>query len=147
MMSVTDPRTRPIREAPSQGTKPGLPPAILLGGGANALSVARCLARQGVVVYAINEPSAPVRSSRHCRWLEGRPDDGDGEESWARFLLGPATEHLRGAVLLSCSDQGIQVIARHRDALEARFLLDDSNRAAQLRVLDKLSTYEEARAA
>ena len=46
-----------------------LPPAILLGGGANALSVARSLGRLGVAVYALEDPGTFVRYSRHCRRL------------------------------------------------------------------------------
>ena len=35
-----------------------LPPAIIMDGGANALSVARGLGRMGVTVYALNEVGA-----------------------------------------------------------------------------------------
>ncbi|WP_406693556.1 hypothetical protein V5E97_21205 [Singulisphaera sp. Ch08] len=147
MLSATDECTRPINSVPVTERGAGLPPAILLGGGANALSVARCLAGAGVSVYAINEPEAYVRYSRHCQWLSVPVVEQDIEGSWARYLLGPESDHLQGAVLLSCSDAGIQVIARHREALEHRFRLDDSNREAQGRVLDKLTTYQEARIA
>jgi D-aspartate ligase len=146
MLSATEPGTRPAVPTPSTARGADLPPAILLGGGANALSVARSLSGAGVSVYAINEPGAYVRYSRHCRWLPV-PAEPDVEASWAKFLLGPECDHLQGAVLLSCSDAGIQVIARHRHELEPRFRLDDSNREAQGLVLDKLSTYQEASAA
>ena len=46
------------------------PPLIILGGDANALSVARSLGRSGIDVYAINEPGACAKFSRYCRWLE-----------------------------------------------------------------------------
>jgi predicted ATP-grasp superfamily ATP-dependent carboligase len=121
-----------------------LPPAIILGGGANALSVARSLGRLGAEVYAINEDLAFVRYSRYCRWLEVR---GDAPESWARFLVGPESDRFRGAVLLACSDDGIELIARHRDELSAKFLLDESNPAAQLCMLNKCRTYQAALAA
>jgi predicted ATP-grasp superfamily ATP-dependent carboligase len=117
---------------------------IILGGGANALSVARSLGRLGARVYAINEETAYVRHSRYCRWLSvpgGAPGD------WERFLLGTESEPLRGAVLLACSDDGVEIIARHRAELSARFLLDESNPPAQLRMLNKLRTYQEALAA
>lgn len=117
-----------------------LPPAIILGGGANALSVARALGRMGVTVYAINEPAAFVRHSRFCRFIDlpQRP------LAWADFLLGPQSDHLRGAVLLSCGDEGIELILAHRQQLAAKYLLDDSNPAAQTRMLNKLSTYQAA---
>ena len=124
-----------------------MPPVVLLGGEANALSVARSLGRLGVVVYALNKPGACVRFSRYCRWIAVVEDENDEEESWARFLLGPESDYLRGAVLLTCSDAGIQVLARHRAALAARFRLDAAEPDAQLCMLDKLDTYRAARAA
>jgi D-aspartate ligase len=144
VLSTRDPGTIPDYSRSLRQAGGALPPAIILGGGANALSVARSLGRLGAAVYAINEDSALVRYSRYCRWL---PVHGDPPESWARFLIGPESDRFRGAVLLACSDDGIEVIARHREALEAKFLLDDSNRAAQLGMLNKCETYHAARAA
>src|SRR5262245_26804272 len=106
MLTVSDPCSCPATAGPSTAPGTELPPVILLGGGANALSVVRSLAGAGVSVYAINEPDAYVRYSRHCRWLPV-PVDGDVEDSWARFLLGPECDHLQGAVLLACGDAGI----------------------------------------
>jgi predicted ATP-grasp superfamily ATP-dependent carboligase len=135
------------RHADRTSTPPSkLPPAILLGGGANALSVARRLSALGVVVYAINEDDAYVRYSRCCRWVPV-PIAEDLEESWSRFLLSADSDHLQGAVLLACSDAAITIIATHREELAARYLLDDSCLDAQLTMLDKLTTYREARAA
>jgi D-aspartate ligase len=143
MLTSLDPGTVPGRPGAAPHAGDDRPPVILLGGGANALSVARSLARAGVEVYAINEPTAYVRCSRACRWLDVR---GRAPDAWARFLVGPESERFRGAVLLACSDDGIEIIARHREALGARFLLDESNPAAQLSMLNKCRTYHEARA-
>jgi D-aspartate ligase len=123
-----------------------LPPAIIMGGEANALSVARCLGRMGVRVFAINIPTACIRSSRFCRWLDV-PSNGGIEESWVKFLLGPDSAYLQGAVLLGCSDAAIQVLARHREQLAVRFRLDVSEPGPQLSMLDKFSTYQHAVAA
>jgi predicted ATP-grasp superfamily ATP-dependent carboligase len=123
-----------------------LPPVIILAGEANALSVARDLGRLGVTVYAIGEADSCVRSSRYCRWISVSVE-GSVEDAWAAYLLGPESEHLRGAVVLSCSDAGLQVLIRHRDKLLARYRLDDSDPSAQLAMLDKLTTYKHARAA
>src|SRR5688572_32349790 len=122
------------------------PPVIILGGEANALSVARDLGRLGVTVYLTAEPDCAARASRYCRWLTIQVED-DFETGWKQFLLGPESDVLKGAVVLSCSDAGIQVLARHRETLLRRFRLDDSNPAAQLAMLDKLTTYQSARAA
>ncbi len=115
-------------------------PVVVLGGAANAVSVARSLGRAGAAVHVLCEPGAYVRHSRFCRPI----DVAGGVDAWADFLLGPAAVNLQGAVLLSCSDIGIELIAAHRDALAARFLLDDSNPSAQLAMLDKLATYRAA---
>ena len=118
------------------------PPVIILGGGANALSVARSLGRAGVRVYALDENSSYVRYSRHCQRIalaDATP------ETWLRFLLGCESDPYRGAVLLACSDAALTMLAEHREALDARFRLDDANPAAQLVMLNKLATYQEAR--
>ena len=119
-------------------------PVILLGGGANALSVARQLGRLGANVYALNEPGAFVRHSRFCRPVDAA---GQDREAWARFLLGGEAKPLHGAVLLACSDAGIELIAAHREELSERYLLDESNPRAQLAMLNKLATYRAAAAA
>lgn len=123
-----------------------LPPVVLLGGDANALSVARSLSRDGIAVHAIGLPNSPVRWSRFCRWISTETH-GNVQESWTRFLLGPESEHLRGAVLLSCCDDGIELIANQREALAPKFRLDESNKDAQLCMLNKLATYQAAVAA
>ena len=119
------------------------PPVIIVGGRANALSVARQIGRLGAAVYALAEPGAAVVHSRYCRHL----DVGGDARAWERFLLGPQSDPLRGAVVLACSDEAVQLIAERREELEARFLLDESNPRAQLVMLNKLSTYRAAREA
>src|SRR5262245_30917569 len=99
------------------------PPVVILGGEANALSVARELGRVGIKVYILCPADAFVRHSRFCEWIKVEGDCGQ-EAAWAHFLLGPEADYLKGAVLLSCSDAGIQVLVRHRDQLAERFKLD-----------------------
>lgn len=134
---------RPRSGAPS---KAALPPAIILGGEANALSVARSLARLGVGVYAMGDAESVVSRSRCCQWIRPRIEGGL-EASWARWLLGEESDELKGAVVLACGDAGIRVLARNREALLERFILDESNPAAQLAMLDKVTTYQNALAA
>jgi D-aspartate ligase len=118
-----------------------MPPVLLLGGEANALSVARDLGRMGVKVFAVGEANSAVRHSRYCHWID-LPETGKAEEIWSRFLLGSDSDYLQGAVVLACSDAGITVLARNRDALAHRFRLDLSDTTAQLAMLDKLTTYQ-----
>jgi len=89
------------RTRPRPPTK--LPPAIIVDGGANALAIARSLGRRGVKVYAINQSRALVRYSRHARWIP-MPDGGESADAWMDVLLGPRSDHLRGAVLLAAGD-------------------------------------------
>jgi D-aspartate ligase len=121
--------------------KAALPPVILVGGEANAVSIARSLDRLGVTVHLI-DGAPPARRSRAIRPIPMSRDAGPSE--WAEFLLGPASEPLRGAVLLAGSDAGVQLLALNHEMLRERFLLADSNPSAQLCMLDKACTYEAA---
>ncbi len=120
------------------------PPLILLGGEANALSIARSLTRDGVAVYMIGGHH-PAHYSRAIRPI-AMPRDAGGSSS-AEYLLGPASDQLRGAVLLAGNDAGLHFLANNRVELSERFLLDDSKPDAQVCMLDKLCTYEAARSA
>ena len=126
-------------------SSPAIRPAILMGGAmGNALSVARSLGRRGVPVYLLGD--SPDVHSRFARQLSV-PAAGSHQEAWARFLLGPEAAPLHGAVLLSCSDAGLEVLIDHRAELASRYVLDVSDPVAQRALLDKLSTYEAAREA
>ena len=125
------------------GEKVIKPPVIVLGGGANAISIARSLGRQGIKVYSLNYPESYVRFSRYSEWISTAPDNGI-EESWARFLLSSESDYLRGAVLLTGSDYGIEFIALNRDELQKKFILDISRKDIQMCLLEKLCTYERA---
>lgn len=121
------------------------PPVVVVGGAANALSIARSLGALGVPVHGL-DVAPPVAASRFVRPIP-LPAGGEREDVVAEYLLGPAAEALRGAVLLAGSDVGITVLARHRERLLERFLLDRSDVRAQLGMLDKLRTYDWAREA
>jgi D-aspartate ligase len=150
MATVVD---NPIEEkAPGERTKKwpdagrSLPPAIVLDGRVNAVSIARSLARLKVPVYALNLPSSPARFSRYVRWISTRETNAPAD-AWADYLLGPQSDHLRGAVLIVAGDIGLEVLMAHRAALAERFRLDLVNPAAQECMLDKLKTYRAAETA
>lgn len=126
--------------------RPALPAVILVGGEANALSVARELGRQGVPVFGLSTEATCVQHSRYCRWLPlpaGEP--GGAQDRLLRFLLSESAEHLRGSVVIACSDAGLKLLAEHREALLSHYRLDLAHPPAQLAMLDKLRTYELAR--
>lgn len=121
------------------------PPVILLGGRANALSVARSIGRLGAAVYALNAPGAFVGYSRYCRQIEVTPPPGQSEvDAWAQFLLGSASDSLRGSIILACGDDGIELLLKHREALLRKYTLDEANPAASRMMLNKLATYQAA---
>jgi len=124
-----------------------LPPAVIVGGDHGCLSIARSLGSAGVPVYAINHPLSDVRYSRFCNWVDLSKSKAIGTDAWAAYLLGRESDPLRGAVLLAASDEAIELIAENRQLLCEKFTLDLSNPAAQLCMLDKLSTYRVAKAA
>lgn len=122
----------------------GRPPAIVLGGSANAVSVARSLHAAGVDVWALGQRHSPVRYSRHLtNFVEFTAGDAL-QATWLEWLeLGPA-----GAVLLPCDDDGLELLARNRAKLVARgYLPFEANDEALLQMLDKQSTYRLAREA
>jgi predicted ATP-grasp superfamily ATP-dependent carboligase len=134
-----------IDQEVSNLVKAKLPPVLIVGGDDGCLSIARSLGVAGVPVYAINYPQAAVRYSRFCKWID--LPNGAGAEDWTTYLLGGESDHLKGAVLLGASDEAVELIATHRQPLSDKFILDLSNPAAQLCMLNKLSTYRAAEAA
>ena len=117
-----------------------LPPVILLGGTANALSVARSLRRHGIAVYALAPATAHIRYSRHSRWIP-LPETDDAQQAWLEWLMGKGGAPLEGAVLLPCGDDGVELTARNRVRLAARFRLIEGEDDILLAMLDKASTY------
>jgi predicted ATP-grasp superfamily ATP-dependent carboligase len=120
------------------------PPAIVLGGSTNAVSVARSLHAAGVEVWALGRRDSPVRYSR-CRTGFVEFAGGDElQERWLEWLeQGPA-----GAVLLPCDDDGLELLARNRAALVSRgYLPFEANDEVLLQMLDKQTAYRLAREA
>jgi predicted ATP-grasp superfamily ATP-dependent carboligase len=116
----------------------GLPPAVLLGGNANAISVARSLARRGVRIIAYGNQHSHIRHSRSCSEyvaVGGGPRIG---ERWLRRLL----DRRHGAVILPCDDDALELVASHRQPLvDAGYLPFEAVDAVVLTMLDKFRTY------
>ena len=115
------------------------PPAILLGGGPTALSVARSLSRAGIPVYALDAAAAPLRLSRHRRAFV---DVGSGDGREERFLdwltNGPGE-----GVILPCADEGLDLVARNRETLaQLGYLSIEANDEVVLAMLEVLEAPE-----
>lgn len=134
---------RRARSSPTRFASDTRPPVILLGGSANALSIARRLSRIQVPVFSINKADAPICYSR-CATSIRMPEGPHYAQHWTDYLLGPASDGLSGAVLLAASDVGLRIVAQHRETLRRKFRLDASEPVAQLTMLDKAATYQAA---
>ena len=123
-----------------------LPPAILFGGHENVVPLVRSFAARSIPVYVLNERWAEVGYCRHARRIR-LPASVPYPRSATEFLIGPASDVLRGSVLLAGLDGEVEIIAKHRETLAEKFRLDLSNPVAQRMMLDKLATYQAARRA
>jgi D-aspartate ligase len=119
-------------------------PAVLLGGALNSLSVARSLWRLGVPVDVFDEGLAEsaVRHSRsRRRYHQLRPEQDVAEQWYSRLM-----ENCEPSVILPCCDDGLELIARERVALESvGHRPVEANDEIVLALLDKAQTYELAR--
>lgn len=120
------------------------PPAVVLGGLTNALSVARGLGGMGVDVHAVGSSDAPVRWSRHC----ARFTEISGPDVQSRLLEWLLHEAPQGAVLIPCEDDALELLASRADQLaDAGLLPAPVSAEAIIALLDKERTYEIARSA
>jgi len=115
----------------------------VLGGDANAVSVARSLGAAGIAVHALGTGGAdPVRNSRFCTDYVRFERDESVQDCWRTWLQDNATR-LPGAVLLPCNDDALELISASRGTLEElgyrAFEADDEVLAA---MLDKRRTAE-----
>lgn len=120
----------------SQGARPD---AVVLGGVGAALSITRSLSRHGVRVWVLGAGDSLVAGSRHCAQFV---DLGAGEGVQARWLDWLA-DGPRGAVLLPAGDDGLELVARNRAALEELgYIPVEANDEVLLAMLDKGKTHE-----
>ena len=118
------------------------PPAVIIGGLTNALSVARGLGTIGVRSHAVGSPNSPVSASRHCAAFMAisGPDVQHETFDW---LLNSAP---RGAVLLPCDDDSLELVAqRRRELVEVGHKPIYANDDVVGILLDKERTYDIAR--
>jgi D-aspartate ligase len=116
-------------------------PAVLLGGAETSLSVARSLGGTGVPVTILGDGATNclARRSRFCHeYVHFDPrEPGDIKTRWLDWL----TRH-DPAVVLPCSDDGVELVARHRKELvEVGHRPIEAADDVLLTMLDKQSTY------
>ncbi len=114
------------------------PPAVILGGRGTAVPVARRLAAAGIDVYALGRACDPVAWSRFRSAFVGLGDGDGAQERWLEWLR----EGPRGAVLVPCADEGLELVAsRHRELRELGYRLPEGDPKVMLAMLDKRETY------
>ena len=119
----------------------GAPPAVVLGGGVTALSVARSLAAAGIDVHVLDVPHSPARVSRAVAEFV----DVGTKEPQERMLEWLQATDLE-AVVLPSSDEGVELVARHRADIAAHgHHLAEGNDEVLLAMLNKVQTYDLAR--
>ena len=117
-------------------------PAVLLGGAVTALSTARSLGADGVGVTILSDGANDclARRSRFCRRYIHYELSHDIRAEWLAWL-----QEAEGAVVLPCSDLGVEFIAHHRaELLAAGHLPAEGNDDVMLAMLDKQRTYDMA---
>jgi D-aspartate ligase len=121
-----------------------LPPALLLGGGVVALSVARGLSRLDVPVIALGNRDDPLRRSRARRRFVETGSGAGVQERWLSFMEdGP-----HAGAILPCCDDGLELLAHNRQRLvELGYAPMEADDGVLLAMLDKQKTAELARAA
>lgn len=123
------------------GSDRHLVPAVVLGGQANALSVARRLGARGIPVHVFADGDAPARFTRYrAAFVAVAPGPDD------RYLE-PLRTHGPGAgVIIPCGDDGLRFVATHRSELETMgYLPVEADDDVLLAMLDKEHAYELAR--
>lgn len=116
------------------------PPVLVLGGQENTLSLCRSLGKRGIEVYISVSQLSPVVSSRFCKRTYCYSAQVSPAGFWCTLLLKENHPELKGCVLLPCSDEAVEFMCRHRDALQAQYLVDDYDPGLHLAMLDKCQT-------
>jgi D-aspartate ligase len=118
----------------------------VFGGEAIGLRVERSLARAGVPVYGVGGPYGLLRYSRHCDGYASLGRKFLEDDVYERRLEWLEDGAPRGAVLLPCNDDGLELVVRHRAMLEdLGYLPIEANDDVLAAMLDKERTYELAR--
>jgi len=109
-----------------------------------AVSAARSIAALGAEVHAVGDGEDPIQSSRACSSFTRIPRrPGMGDDYLAFLERGP-----RGAVLLPCDDESLEVLARNRTQITGwGYRPVEADDDVLLAMLDKERTYELSRAA
>lgn len=118
----------------------------MFGGEAIGLRVQRTLARAGVPVHGVGGAHGLLRYSRHCRGYASIGSKFHGDNVYERWLEWLEDGAPRGAVLLPCTDAGLELVVRHRaELVDLGYVPIEADDDVLAAMLDKERTYELAR--
>ena len=110
-------------------------PAIVVGGGLNALGVVRSLATAGIPVIVVDTaPGSPAMRSRYgskllCSSLEG--------DAFVEFMIGLGKQHPAPLVLFATEEKTVETISAQRDRLAPWFRLRQPEHERQMALMHK----------
>lgn len=121
-------------------------PVLVLGGKENSLSIVRHLSGKGIKVSVSGPANCWGLNSRFTHKAYRVPAGENADAYWSQLLLGQ-DRLLDGHMLMPCSDEAIEFVARHHNALMGRYLLDEGQPGLRHALLDKMETLRLARQA
>ncbi|MCP4155024.1 MAG: carboxylate--amine ligase, partial [bacterium] len=119
------------------------PPVIILGGAANALSVARALGKRGIDIYtSVTAGENPALFTKYNKKLYPIIDKNFSGEFWSDLLLRNTHPYLHGSIIFPCNDDGVEYVADNREELSKYYILDESEPEISHIMLNKRKTLE-----
>lgn len=125
---------------------PGRPPAVVLGGSANGLSLARSLGRRGIPTLMLDSERRLGTYTRFAAFGQ-LPPAASRPDAWIDLLTYAGQRLDRPAVLFATSDEHCLLAAEHSETLAAYFQFAIPEAATARQILDKRCQYEVARSA
>lgn len=122
-------------------------PVLILGGKENALSLVRHLGGMGINVSASGPADCWAIYSHLCQKRYRIARKQDTGAFWADLLLGGSRQVSPGHIILPCSDDAIEFMARHEAELRQLYRFDSGSAEQRLALLDKQKTLDMARTA
>ncbi len=130
-------------------------PVLILGGKENALSLVRRFGAAGIATRVSGPADCWGMHSHYCREKFPVPRGISSAQYWHDLLLSgkDAGLHaglhaeLHGSLLIACSDEAIDFLARNRTELESLYQFDHGDPDMQLSLLDKRDTLKLAQSA
>ncbi|HEX9444688.1 MAG TPA: polysaccharide deacetylase family protein [Candidatus Binatia bacterium] len=123
---------------PGQAAARERPPAIVLGGGHNALGVFRSLGRKGVKVVAVHTNAGDAALlSKYCSAVVPPRGPAAGGDAYVDFLMNLPSLGTSSAVLIPTGDSEAALVSRHRGRLQSRFRFVMPDEAVIESLIDK----------